>query len=456
MAQPDLRVILDGDSSRLYRQGEQVKGRVVLVLQEPEDIRALKLNFVGACITRTTRPIYLGANGADARKSRRDFEERIELFNLERIFVSGGSLTASKHCWNFEFTFPLLTESRHSRWGQGTKYAKDPHPLPPSFQVQTNSPGGQAAISYDLHAQLVRYGSKSSVRANQMVAYQPKSRNEALEVPITSRVLYNQTFKPFKSSRTAMDKVLRKVTRKASATSISPRIIPTIHHPERIAPRQNILLGLSLSVAEANAEPDERLECILDSLTISIATYTSSRCGKSLKQPEDVMSKHMTCIQKQNMNKPLTFDAPTPLTTNFRLVDDAECVPSFRTYSINRAYSMTVTMGIRCRERKFVIKCSMPLEILPRMTLAPLNTRVRDDDEVPVDPLPLYMPRAPSSELAPDYETLYSLSPTPSYARSFADAISSSTGSGASTPQSGASTPASEIEQPVFAVGAGC
>lgn len=404
-------------------------------------IKELKLNFLGLCTTKTTRPFYVTGNDADACKSRRDYDEQIQFFNFGQDLVSESTLAARKHSWNFDFKFPDQTEPQFSRWAHGSKYLKDPHPLPPSFQICTSIQGGEATISYSLQAKLVFSGSKATKRVTEMLGYLPSFRDTPLEPLLSSRVLYGQIWKPRKETKSKKDKLLRR-------QSEVPKIVPTIHVPEKIAPAQHIPLLLSLY----NANGGENPECILDSLTVNITTYTTLICGQPLTQPEDVVSKTVTCISKQQMNKPLSFSNSTPLTSNFRLVDDAECVPTFRTYSITRRYTMTVVLGVKCADQRFTIRSTTPLDILPSIPLSELRSRLNQEDENEIDPLPLYQPREPSKEFAPDYEELYSSSPSSSTSLSLALTAtrSSSFTSGASTPSTAPTTPEREIEQPSF------
>lgn len=450
---PNFRVVVDGDTSRVYRQGDQVKGRVDLVLEKEEQVKDLKVHFVGAIITKTTRPSYASGTEAGPSNSRKEYEEQVRLFNVELDLVSNTRLAANKHSWKFEYTFPRLTEASFSKWAHGSKYAKEPHPLPPSFTVLTKIPSGQATVSYYIQARLALHGSNDTRKATQYLSYQPPSPAGAtLEPKVTSRVLYNQSWKPAEQKRTTKDKIMTRVSRKSKDSKSNPCIVPSLHFPEKIAAGQHIPILLSLS----NAHNDEQPECVIDTLNISISTYTTVMCGNQWTQPEDVITKNVTCVSKQNMDMAIPFETPVKLTTNFRLVDDAECVPTFKTYTITRRYAMTIATGIKLVEtgQRFTIRSSHALEIVPKIPAEELRARglLTDEDEVEDDPLPLYRAREYSMELAPDYETLYSLSPTPSTSDTLNTirSASSSSWSGASTPLTIPGTPESEIDQPVF------
>lgn len=220
----------------------------------------------------------------------------------------------------------------------------------------------------------------------------------------------------------------------------TPRIIPTLFHPEKVAPGQHMPLSLSLLNARDPANHAER-ECTIDSLTVTISTYSTTMCGHTIMDPEDVVSKHITCISRTSMNRPIPFNKTTTLTSNFRLIDDTECVPTFKTYSITRRYVLGISIGIKYNDQHFTIRSNTALEILPRIPRdRSLSLQLEDGEDF--EPLPQYTPREPSREFAPDYESLYALSPVGSR--------SSSLFSGGSTPSSAASTPQTEIEQPNY------
>jgi hypothetical protein len=449
---PNLQVMVDGDANHVYRRGEHVKGRVVLVIEEEEEIKALKLNFAGACITRTSRPIYIAGNDTDTYESRRNYEKQLYLFNTEQILASGSILPSKKHTWNFDFAFPDSTEPQLSRWTSGSKYLKDPHPLPPSFYLNTDTPGGQAMISYHIQAKLIRPGTGGIKRVTEVLAYHPSPSNMLLEPKIRSRVLYAQTWKPVKDTRTTIDRVFTKISRPSTFNSF-PQIVPTLHYVEQIAAGQHIPLLLSLTNARdtLGIRNSDQQQYTLDSLLVTISTYTTSLCGQPFAQPEDVVTKHVTCISKQEINQPLSFALPTKLTTNFRLVDDAECVPSFKTYTITRRYAMTVVVGIKFQEQIFTINSTTQLEILPRIP----RQMIRSDEETEedFDPLPLYKEREMSMDMeeAPDYESLYALTPTFSASTSTSSYDLTIREEGSDAHLSQLSTPDSERDRPIFA-----
>ncbi|KZM22821.1 uncharacterized protein EKO05_0001500 [Ascochyta rabiei] len=437
MAVPTLRVLIDGDSDRTYGQGDKVTGRVAFIAEEQVHINSFKLIFAGSCITRTTRP------STDSH-TRKDFEERIRFFSYEREVVPRSTLSPNKYSWTFEFTFPETTQQSYNRLTRGAHYLREPHPLPPSFQIKTSVPGGAAQIAYFVQARITLGGSKGAWKVKQNLSYRPTLRENSLREPnLTTGVLYGQAWKSAnRQSRSTVDKVLRR------SSNRPPSIVPTILYPEKIAPGQHIPLFISL-LNTRDRTNEAQAECVIDSLSVTISTYSTIMCGHTLTQPEDVVSKHVYCIARTNMNKAIAFGKTKALTSNFRLVNDAECVPTFRTYTITRRYVLGITIGIKFKDQVFTVRHNAPLEILPRIPPSLLPSSIEGDD---VEPLPVYTPREPSREFAPDYESICALSRTSSTSESLTrwTTTGSSVASGSSTPATEPSTPASEVDEPVY------
>lgn len=431
MVLPTLHIIIDGDSSKVYHQGDKVTGRVICAVEEQEYVESLKVTLTGTCVTKTTRSFYVAGNDSDSGRSKHEYEERICLFSHDQELVPQSTLLPQKYSWLFEFAFPELTEPRYKRMAHGANYLRHPHPLPPSFQFKTSAPGGMAQISYFVKAKLTLGGSKGSRRARQVLQYHPKSPEDTShKAKLFSASLYGQTWKPKTTNeepKSTVNKVFSKISRRSSTkTSPAPRIVPTISYPERIAPGQHIPLQVNLANTR---DPHNQTQsgCTLDSLKVTISTYSTSMCGHSVTQPEDIVLKHATCISRTNMNKSIPFGTPHALTRNFRLINDAECVPTFKTYTLTRRYTLSISIGIKYADQSYTIRSTTPLEIIPPSSRQPTPLPVEEREEI--DPLPLYMPRELEMEAAPDYELVCALSRTSSASTSTSSSALSEPGS---------------------------
>jgi len=403
-----LRILVDGDSSRVYRRGDKVTGRVILAPGCEESISGLSISFQGKCVTTSMGPL------------RQEYKEAIVLFRFTQDLLSSCQITPNKNSWTFNFEFPEVAEPKQSKLNRST-YRKSPHPLPPSFYMCMDIPGDRALVSYYLRATLDQGATKGVIKTKEFLPYHPTPSDLVLEPKVHSRALYAQTWKPIPDHRTGIEKAVAKLSRRNSSTTGTLRIVPTLHYPERISPGQNIPLYISLSNAYAvhPAEQSKISQCILDSVTVTISTHTSLLRSQYASLPESVMVKHVTCLSKTNIARPISFGTKAKLAHNFRLVDDVECVPSFKTYTIARRYDLTVAVGIKYEGREATVRCTTLLEILPRIPQELLPTMPEDED-TEIDPLPLYVPRAPSGEFAPDYESVYSMPRSPSSSRSLA------------------------------------
>jgi len=445
MSPPTLRVVVDGDSNKTYSTGDRVTGRVTLVLEDEQYIESLRVLFAGNCTTTTTRPCNVTGSESTAR---RESQEKIRLFSREKDVIQQSTLAATKYHWLFDFTFPELTRPRYAQVTHGANYLKDPHPLPPSFHLKTDVPDGVAQIQYFIQARLDLGRSKGVKRCRQVLPYRPAPKDDvstSREAICTSTTLYRQAWKPANPAVTDQQTKARRVFSKISPRSLadnSPRIIPTIINPDSIAPGQHIPISLNLrNTRDVFNEAQEG--CTIDSLSITISTYTTSKCGSTISAPEDVVSKHIACVARSDMAMHIPFGVTKALTSNFRLINNGQCFPTFKTYTITRRYALNISIGMKYADQHFTIRSTTPLEILPRVPRQHAPPSYEETEEV--EPLPLYMPREPENEGAPDYESVVGLSRTssaetaltPSYSRS------SSYMSGASE---GASTPALEVD----------
>lgn len=454
MAAPTLRVIVDGDSDKVYRKGDKVTGRAILLVEDYMHVESLKLVFAGSSITRTTRLRHVDVK-PNSNSERHEYEAKIRLFHRDKGLIHHLTLGPKKYSWNFDFTFPDSTEQHFKHLTHGAHYLCEPHSLPPSFQMKTNVTGGAAQIYYFVQARLILSGSKDVKRCKQLLQYHPRPHVEVPREPkVVSTVLHSQQWKPTKEKN-----ALRNVVGNLLSSRLSsriPRIVPCFSHPESVAPGQHIPLSLSLKNTR-DPTNESQGECTLDALSVTISTFSTVKCGHTLTQPEDIVAKHVICIARTAMNKPLPFSETKTLTSNFRLIDDNECVPTFKTYTVTRRYALNVSIGIIYGSQHFTIRSSTPLEILPRIPREHLPPLLEDGDEL--EPLPLYKPREPSKEFAPDYELIHALSPTTSSSSSSSSSSSnflspvgsrsSSLFSGGSGPGT-AATPASEVEQMEF------
>lgn len=340
---------------------------------------------MGVCITTITGATYTAYN-ADKSRQNETFQDRTQLFRFEHDLLPVYRSSPNKGTCDFEFKFPESTRPGSPRWQQGSLYQDPSHPLPPSFH--TKSPEGSCIIAYFLQATLERSGSRGPLVKYEYLPYQPTSEEIPGESSLYSRVLRAHTRSPSSENKKTVDKVFARLS---SLSSNAARIVPTFYYPTKISPGQDIPLFLSV---ELNGLHDSS-QCILDSVTVTISTYTTISCGPPDSKLERSTVKHVTCLSKANMATPMPFGKKVPLTNSFRLVDNAECIPSFDLRNVTRRYELLVTIGLKHGGHNLFMASTTAVEILPRQMRGSMTSGT-GYEEIEEELLPAYSPIDPA------------------------------------------------------------
>jgi hypothetical protein len=396
---------------RTYESGDKVAGKVILNNGEQEQIRGLKIKFEAFCRTRTTRPYYANPDNENIAGSRRLFEENAQLFLQEQMLLSGTfTLAPNKHEYPFEFTFPSKSTERY-RKSTRKHFSNDPHNLPPSFKVVMGSQSCTGEVLYQLEAKLSRSSFKSDLRTARSL---PFCRKGIVPRPCRTRphLLNIQTWDLTTVPDTSRNLPKRLVRAVVPDTDWKKtpciRFIPVVHAPKAVAPGQRIPLCLSLKAIQRRPIDPKIDGLILDSLQIDLTTNTRLMCSGLISQPEDTVSETKRCIDRSDCALYIPADqSVVPIVTDFRLVDSVEAVPTFKSYTISRYYTLTLRIGLRWEKKTFELETRTELEILPRFLDLHRRTSIQIEDEI--DPLPLYTPR---EEDSPEYEEQDSSAPT--------------------------------------------
>lgn len=191
---------------------------------------------------------------------------------------------------------------------------------------------------------------------------------------------------------TLKQKLRHVVTQNPSLRTPCIGLLPTVHCPESISPQQDIAVALSLQLIRPNPAVDPKhVDCSLQRLTVSIATYNTTLCRGGI-QP-DITQDCRKCVNRRNLNTPLPLDGtPFSLVSTLRLNNDAECIASFSTFIIARSYTLDVEVTLKCGPKTFVVNSSTRLEILPG-TSPSRPHMVTEEPGNGQDQLPAYEPR---------------------------------------------------------------
>ncbi|KAF2496018.1 hypothetical protein BU16DRAFT_560868 [Lophium mytilinum] len=395
----ELDIVVYGDHRRVYRPGDKVEGVVFFFPTTQQHIKSLALDFSGRCITKTTRPQYV--RPSDGRPPILEGLKRLEaeatLFRFEQNLLVDSTITAKKHSWPFEFTFPSHTRDRYPKWADSSKFPKDVHQLPPSYHVYMDEPGREATITYAVTAN-VSYGRRQH-KSDKATLHELKFFNDSnlrshfIAPTPMPHVLKEQRWtspalRPAK--HTLKQKLEHVVTQNPNLRTPSISIVPTIYCPPSISPRQDIPLKVSLQhIRRRPAVDPEHIDCIFQSLNVSITTYNRTVCEGGI---QDVTEQRRNCVTRRDINTSIPLDdSPFSIVSNLRLDDNAQCIASFATFTASRSYRLVIEMAVKCGPRTFIINSSTPLEILPSPSLSRPAAVAQPRESF--EQLPAYEPR---------------------------------------------------------------
>ncbi|KAF2813187.1 uncharacterized protein BDZ99DRAFT_568429 [Mytilinidion resinicola] len=395
----ELDIVVYGDRHRVYRPGNKVEGVVSFFPTTQQHIKSLTLDFSGRCVTKTTRPQY--ARPSDGRppilEGLKRFEAEATLFRFERSLLVDCTVTAKRHSWPFEFTFPSHTRDRYPKWADSSKFPKDVHQLPPSYHIYMDEPGKEASITYGVTAN-VSYG-RWQYKSDKAALHDLKFFNDSnvrphLIAPTPMpHVLKEQRWtstalRPAK--HTLKQKLEHVVTHNPNLRTPSISIVPTVYCPPSISPQQDIPLKVSIQhIRRRPAVDPERIDCIFKSLTVSITTYNRTVCEGGI---QDVTEQRRNCVTRRDINTSIPLDdSPFSLVSNLRLDDNAQCIASFATFTASRSYTLDIEMEAKCGPKTFIINSSTPLEILPSPSLS--RPAAVGQPRESFEQLPAYEPR---------------------------------------------------------------
>ncbi|KAF2761824.1 hypothetical protein EJ05DRAFT_185949 [Pseudovirgaria hyperparasitica] len=395
-----LNVTIHGDPCRIYHPADKITGTVYLTTSSQEEFKQLKLNFRGQCKTTTTRPYYVSGN-EHSLASRKMLKETVTLFDQEKVLFQGPyKMSPTQHEWHFEYTFPSKSETTYQKAVKSAYYNKHPHDLPPSFRCLTESYRGEGYVHYSIEATLVRGSFKSEVRNLRYLLFRRRSERPT---PAKSHpnVLESQQIQMHEDFRPRVDKFGKAIHYSTLPVPTSVKFTPTFYAPKAVAPKQVIDLGLSIKQIQDQVNCNDTEIFTVDRLRVELLTTTRVACRGVLSQTQDVVTRSVTCVDRKlpGISIPID-DTPIALTRGFRLTDNNEASPSFKSYSISRIYQININIWLRWRDQTFRLSTSIELDILPRYDPPPPRRQRRSVDAELVDPLPLYT----RTEHAPAYE----------------------------------------------------
>jgi hypothetical protein len=365
---PSIKIFLDGRPNRIYFPGEKVSGKVVLTTRVQEEIKYIKVRFLGTSFTTMTRVLPGTAEDSEADNTK-TWSESKPLFGYDRALVTKPfTLAANQYSWDFEFKFPSEAD-REYQTAVGRHFTKDPHKLPPSFDSITEGRGG-GSVSYTIDVKIARSGiNRTDVKVSEILRFQ---REPIAYLP--PRIL--PRFIPVQASRVKRSTGNSEPSSPNFVTSLGQkldwrgpvaRFSPMIYSPEAISPGQKIPIALSVRPIQRKATDVKIDGLVMTGLQIDLTTHTAIVCGGLLSRPQDTISQSVLCINRQNCNVPIPVDQTrVPIVSDFRLVDNNQALPTFKSYIISRFYVMTIRIALRWKSTTWNITSHSELEVLPK------------------------------------------------------------------------------------------
>ena len=381
-----LRIKLYGGNDQTFYPGAQVAGLVEYKSPSDDKISSLTIDLRG--VTK-----ILPRKGSQIR------EEHIELFHITEILLSQPMLIELRKPYTWSFTFTLPFQTGRDLSGKYTDRAnplfeEQPHSLPPSLGSDQSE---DVRIEYQMYAVAKRpFRGVATVQDLQQtpVVHNIESLRYTPEVSSfepEAAQLQRQVLQ-ISPSRT------RKFSLKGSGVKGQPLPGLTIAAfiPSMVALGKDISIRY---VVENDTNSDNTEECRrlqryspkLISLSLRASTYrrTASTSYTSLLAENKV--------QKLGIN-PADVNSPVESSTTFSTKAVNEWPPSFKSYSISRAYVLLLDIAITDGKQDFEAEFEMPVTAIKFVATEILAARIAS--AVP-PALPYRGPRDEDEELPP-------------------------------------------------------
>ena len=345
----NLRVVVEqraGDkkSPQLFIPGDMVAGKVVLKLDEDENVEYVVIDFKGKC--RNTIVTGTGQN-------RRTHKYERVFFAQQRVLFKGPfKMRADTYEYPFAFRFPEKLDwtngdFKDSMWAQ-TYSTNGPKPLPPT--CSTLGYNGDCEIYYHLTARVPRTFADwedkynlnfSPTRAILDPPPLPKMANEynGSKYHRNYRLTNEGTCRTL-TTREAMKEAFRHNAATSTVNFTFNATAPTV-----------IVIGHTYPIDLTITSPDEATGNIMPPFTVKtwqliLKTATDIRVPGMLMDRDKLMETNITISQG-------TLNVLTPLNKPLRIAnlfpkDKVYAPPSFETMAVKRWYDLELKVDVEC------------------------------------------------------------------------------------------------------------
>ena len=383
-----VRIKLFGGNDQTFYPGAQVAGLVEYKSPSDDKLFSLVIDFRG--VTKVL-----------PRKGSKIREEHIELFHITEVLLSQPiSIEQRKpYTWGFTFTLPFQTGrdlSGKYSGGSTLLFEEQPHDLPPSLGVDQSK---EVRIEYQMYAVAERpLGGVGVYRERHpaLAVDNIESLRYTPEIPSSEPEVaqeYRQDVKvyPLKKRKFSFkDSDMADYSQQPSARfTIVTSVLPTIALGDDIPILYTIHHSMGLGNIEEAGRPNHYTHKLM-SLTLRAHTHRRTALTPHTSSLTETKAKRFTLEQGSG-------DALQGFSANFSTKAITDWPPSFKSYSIARAYNLlleiTVTDGKQDFEVKFetpvnVVKCASRETLAARIAstvppLLPYTEPRREDEELP-------------------------------------------------------------------------
>jgi hypothetical protein len=369
----EIRIILHRDSSHIYTPGEHVSGTVVFIPHFNCRIKSLKLSLRGEC--------YISSFGANTKVS-----NSIVFFTLSSLFLEGTyTYTENLYELPFTFTFPATSTGEFAAGPTPLRslFDQGPQLLPDSFTLSSRNL--LQCVRYSLRVDII--GRQFRPKECTILFHQPNDMTIEHPVTIVHSLPAQVSLAHEHDSKTWA--TIAHWFRSFAFVHYTPQVAftPCIHAPTSVVIGQVIPLSIAIDTSGGKKAPDAS-PLLLESISISITAHTRTilQNRPSKRRYGRCIELSYTVLDARELGIPLAIDGPSiPITKDFRISPGA--IPSFKTYIMNRGYTIDLKFRLRYGVEAFDWEESTNLTLYADPTARPVTG-------YNIDPLLFYDPRS--------------------------------------------------------------
>ena len=393
-----VRIKLHGGNDQILYPGAQVSGFVEYKSPSVERLTALTIDFRG--VSRVT-----------PRKGSKFDREHIELFHITERLLREPMFTEGKksHRWNFTFSMPIFTGPDRSTLlysdSGNLLFDEKPHHLPPSLGSDQSD---EVSIEYQMYAVANRafrgYGATEQLQDEPLVhnldniCYRPETESFRPEAP---RIL-EQRFQMYPPRQRKFSLRSPSLGDASQSPVRSFTIIASL--PVTMALGESLPVTFQIKQDSARAAADgfgDSNPYTLKQIYLSLIAHTHRRTAKAAhREAFTETTVKLLGVDKSmgtlSLDSAKTRDVPTSKILGYP--------PTFKSYSISRAYELQLDITVVCEKQVFEARFTEPIKAVH--VLSPEAELIRRESHAPPPALP-YLPPRNEDEALPSYGELH-------------------------------------------------